>query len=191
MLNWAFKKVTKFREKVARDLGQDDVEKPFLEHLEDLRTMLVRMAMTLALFVIGTFALYPYLWDVVRFPLVIAHMEDLVVFQELRPIGGFMAIMNLSIVAGIVIACPLLLYFLLQFILPGLRTTEKKVLFPALAVGGGLFLIGALFAYFIVVPKALDFFYGFNTFEVGRVVQGSENDAVSDGFFDFFGDKHA
>ncbi len=48
MWKWLFSKVIKMREKVAIDLGEEDAEKPFLEHLEDLRTMLVRMAMTLA-----------------------------------------------------------------------------------------------------------------------------------------------
>jgi len=163
MLKWLFSKVVKIREKVGKDLGQEDVEKPFLEHLEDLRTMLVRIAGTLAIFVIGTFVFYPYLWALVTFPLKLAGIEEKIIFQQLSPIGGFMAIMNLSIVGGIVISCPLLLYFILQFVLPGLRTTEKKVLFPALAVGFGLFLMGAVFAYFFVVPKALDFFYGFNT----------------------------
>ncbi len=163
MLNWVFKKVVNLREKVSKDLGQGDVEKPFLEHLEDLRTMLVRMAMTLAVFVIVTFLFYDHLWGLVTYPIHLAGLDGKIKFTQLNPIGGFMAIMNLSIAAGIVIACPLLLYFLMQFVLPGLRTTEKKIMFPALAVGGGLFLMGASFAYFIVVPKALDFFYHFNT----------------------------
>lgn len=162
MLNWLFKKVVTIREKVSKDLGQEDVEKPFLEHLEDLRTMLVRMAMTLAIFVIGTFLFYHHLWNLVTYPIHLAGLEGKIKFFQPNPIGGFMAIMNLSIAGGIVIACPLLLYFLLQFILPGLKTTEKKILFPALAVGGGLFLIGAAFAFFVVVPKALDFFFHFN-----------------------------
>jgi sec-independent protein translocase protein TatC len=163
MLKWLFSKVVKLREKVGSDFGQEDVEKPFLEHLEDLRTMLVRIAGTLAGFVVCTFLFYPYLWSLITFPLTLAGIQDKIIFQQLSPIGGFMAIMNLSIVGGIVISCPLLLYFIMQFVLPGLRTTEKKVMFPALAVGGGLFLIGACFAYFVVVPKALVFFYGFNT----------------------------
>lgn len=163
MFKWAFSKVVKIREKVAKDFQQEDVEKPFIEHLEDLRTMLVRIALTLAIFVLVTFIFYSHLWELVRYPLKLAHIEDKVVFQQLNPIGGFMAVMNLSIVAGIVIAAPLLLYFIMQFVLPGLHTNEKKVIFPALGVGGGLFLIGATFAFFLVVPRALGFFHGFNS----------------------------
>ena len=75
MLNWVFKKVVKLREKVSKDLGQGDVEKPFLEHLEDLRTMLVRMALTLAVFVLGTFIFYDRLWGLVTYPIHLAGLE--------------------------------------------------------------------------------------------------------------------
>lgn len=71
----------------------------------------------------------------------------------------FMLTMKLSFFAGIVIAFPLLLYFLLQFILPGLKEEERRALWPALAIGFGLFLGGVFFSYFFVLPKVLDFFY--------------------------------
>jgi sec-independent protein translocase protein TatC len=162
MWKWMFSKVVKMREKVALDLGDEDAEKPFLEHLEDLRVMLIRMATTLAVTVVLTFAFYHYLWAVITYPIHLAGLDGKIKFFSLTPMGGFMALMNLSIAAGIVLSSPLQLYYLLQFILPGLRNTEKKVLFPALAVGAGLFLGGACFAYFVVAPKALYFFYEFN-----------------------------
>ena len=71
----------------------------------------------------------------------------------------FMLTMKLAFFAGIVVAFPLLLYFLLQFILPGLKEKERKALWPALAIGFGLFLGGVFFAYFFVLPKVLNFFY--------------------------------
>ena len=71
----------------------------------------------------------------------------------------FMLTMKLSFFAGIVISFPLLLYFLLQFILPGMKEEERKALWPALAIGFGLFLGGVFFSYFFVLPKVLNFFY--------------------------------
>ena len=79
--------------------------------------------------------------------------------SALKPTETFMLSMSLSFFAGIVVAFPLLLYFILQFILPGLHGSEKKVLWPALAIGFGLFLGGVLFAYFLVLPRALVFFF--------------------------------
>ena len=162
MFKWAFQKVIKFREKVAVDLADNDLEKPFLDHLDDLRTMLVRMCVTLLVVTLAAFFFYQELLALIEHPLVMAGIRDKVSLQNLKPIGGFMTAMNISLVAGVITAFPLLLYFLLQFILPGLRSTEKKVVFPALGVGAGLFLTGVLFAFLVVAPRALQFFYQFS-----------------------------
>ncbi|MGA0845081.1 MAG: twin-arginine translocase subunit TatC [Luteolibacter sp.] len=84
---------------------------------------------------------------------------NLRLMSALRPTETFMLSMKLSFFAGIVLAFPLLLLFILQFILPGLHGHERKMLWPALAIGFGLFLCGVLFAYLVVLPRALDFFY--------------------------------
>jgi Sec-independent protein secretion pathway component TatC len=176
MFNWLFKKVVTFREKVAVDLGQGDDEKPFLDHLEDLRSMIVRMAVTLLLVTLVTFFFINELMGIITYPLVLAGIADSVQLQNFKVTGGFMTAMNISLVAGVIVSFPVLLYFLLQFVLPGLRNNEKKVIFPALGVGGGLFLIGVVFAYFVVTPRALTFFYEFSR-DIGNTshvnVQGS------------------
>lgn len=79
--------------------------------------------------------------------------------SALKPTETFMLSMKLAFFAGIVLAFPLLLMFLLQFVLPGLHENERKVLWPAMAIGFGLFLSGVLFSYFFVLPRALLFFY--------------------------------
>lgn len=79
--------------------------------------------------------------------------------SALKPTETFMLSMKLAFFAGIVLAFPLLLMFILQFVLPGLHEKERKVLWPAMVVGFGLFLVGVLFAYFFVLPRALLFFY--------------------------------
>jgi sec-independent protein translocase protein TatC len=79
--------------------------------------------------------------------------------SALKPTETFMLSMKLAFFAGIVLAFPLLLMFILQFILPGLHQNERKILWPAMTIGFGLFLGGVLFAYFFVLPKALFFFY--------------------------------
>jgi sec-independent protein translocase protein TatC len=84
---------------------------------------------------------------------------NLRMMSALKPTEGFMLSMKLSFVAGIVVSFPLLLMFVLQFVLPGLHSHEKRVLWPAMAVGFGLFLCGTTFAYFLVLPRTLMFFY--------------------------------
>jgi len=84
---------------------------------------------------------------------------NLRLMSSFKPTETFMLTMKLAFFAGIVIAFPFILYFLLQFILPGLKEEERKALWPALAIGFGLFLGGVFFAYFYVLPNVLTFFY--------------------------------
>lgn len=84
---------------------------------------------------------------------------NLRLMSALKPTETFMLSMKLSFFAGVILAFPLLLMFILQFVLPGLHNNEKRVLWPSLAIGFGLFLGGVLFAYFAVLPRALEFFY--------------------------------
>ena len=83
---------------------------------------------------------------------------NLKMMSALKPTEGFMLSMKLSFVAGIVVSFPLLLLFILQFVLPGLHSNEKRVLWPAMSIGFGLFLTGTAFAYYLVLPRALLFF---------------------------------
>lgn len=79
--------------------------------------------------------------------------------SALKPTETFMLSMKLAFFAGIVLAFPLLLLFILQFVLPGLHANERRMLWPAMGIGFGLFIGGVSFAYFLVLPKALLFFY--------------------------------
>ncbi len=79
-----------------------------------------------------------------------------------QPGEPFMLSIKLAFYAGIVISFPLLMYFLLQFIVPGLLTNERKLLYKSLFIGFGLFLTGVAFCYWIVLPRVLTFFYTYS-----------------------------
>lgn len=158
-------KVFKVREKVAMNLAKEDEEKPFLEHLDDLRTMLVRMGTTLLVTAIATFVFYKDLFIGIQYPLVLSGLvksieqateSGYLINTDIA--GPFMMAVNVALIAAVILSFPLLLIFLLQFILPGLKTSEKKLLFPAIGIGTGLFLSGVAFAYWVVLPRALIFF---------------------------------
>ncbi|QTN33456.1 twin-arginine translocase subunit TatC [Akkermansiaceae bacterium] len=85
--------------------------------------------------------------------------SNIKMMSALKPTEPFMLSMKLAFFAGIVLAFPLLLMFVLQFVLPGLHENERKILWPAMGIGFGLFLSGVLFAYFFVLPRALLFFF--------------------------------
>jgi sec-independent protein translocase protein TatC len=87
---------------------------------------------------------------------------DMVETEAFAPAESFMLSMKLSLFAGIIVSFPLLLYFLLEFILPGLTERERRLLWPALFIGFGLFLSGVLFAFYFVTPRALEFFHEYS-----------------------------
>lgn len=94
--------------------------------------------------------------------------NNVVYMRSLKPTETFMLSLKLAFFAGVIIAFPFILYFILQFILPGLKENERKAMWPALFIGFGLFLGGVFFCYFQVLPKALDFFY---TYSAGMGVE--------------------
>ncbi|MCB1096945.1 MAG: twin-arginine translocase subunit TatC [Verrucomicrobiae bacterium] len=85
-----------------------------------------------------------------------------ITMQALSPTETFRLSIKLSLYAGIVVSFPLLFYFIAQFVFPGLTDREKKLLWPSLTIGFGLFLIGVVFAYYFVTVEALKFFHGFS-----------------------------
>jgi sec-independent protein translocase protein TatC len=141
-----------------RDLPESETSKPFLEHLEDLRWTVVKMAMALLGAMIVCFLFRHRLVTVMQAPL---HDIDPQV-GALKALGitdSIVISFRLAFYAGIVIAFPLLLYFLAEFVLPALNAVEKRFLFPAIGGSFGLFLLGVLVCYFWLLPKTILFFF--------------------------------
>lgn len=88
--------------------------------------------------------------------------ETALYFQS--PYEAFLAHLKVSLLAGTLAAAPVFLIELWLFIAPGLHRREKKALFFLLSVSVLLFLIGAAFAFWILVPWGLRFFLGFQTY---------------------------
>lgn len=141
-----------------RDPPESVTSKPFLEHLEDLRWMIVKMAITIILAMILCFAFRERLVLVLQRPLYEVGAQA----GTLRALGitdSITVSFHLAFYAGIVISFPLLLYFLADFVLPALTAVEKRFLFPAIGVSFGLFLLGVACCYFWLLPKTILFFF--------------------------------
>jgi sec-independent protein translocase protein TatC len=149
---------------VENDDPQDGAVKSFFEHLEDLRWMLVKMVAALSVTVVLCFFCAQSLLAVIKWPLERIGQNPETFLRTLEVVGGFNLAMELALYAGIVLACPLLLFFLAQFILPGLTAREKQLLVPTFLTGVGLFLMGASLAYFVVIPAGLRFFIEYNKY---------------------------
>jgi len=136
--------------------------KSFLDHLEDLRWMLVKIASTLAIAMLACFIFAPALMKFFTHPLATVAGDVTPFLRTQEVTGGFMLAIKLALYAGLVISSPILLYFLTQFVLPALTQKEKRMVAPVLLAGVGLFLGGVALCYFGVLPAALRFFMEYN-----------------------------
>ena len=141
-----------------REIPEAETAKPFLEHLEDLRWTVVKMAVTLFVAMIICFAFRTSLVQIMQRPL---HDVDPKI-GALRALGvtdSMTISFSLAFYAGIVLSFPLLLYFLAEFVLPALTAVEKRLVLPAIFVSFVLFLAGVVACYFLLLPKTILFFF--------------------------------
>lgn len=143
-----------------------DSEKPFLDHLEDLRGVILKCAAAIgAGSILGVMSIGRVM-EILRWPLTQAQ-EGLVqpapsTLLALQVTDPMTVTLQIGIGAGILLSLPLVLFFVGQYLLPALDVRERGLLLPVFLVGTVLFMGGALFCYFLVLPRALRFFQDFN-----------------------------
>ena len=135
-------------------------EKPmgFFEHLEEMRWMLIKCAVVFAIFagLIGYFL--KEFNGVLLWPLTTVQREYPDVPMILGTNGAvevFNAVFQICMLGGLVLAAPFMLFFIGRFVSPALTEKEMKVILPLCFSAFILFLLGATFGFFILVPGAL------------------------------------
>jgi sec-independent protein translocase protein TatC len=78
--------------------------------------------------------------------------------------GAFFVSLKVSFFAGLLGALPFILYQLWLFIAPGLYNNEKKMVIPFVVGGSVMFLVGVMFAYYVVTPFGFQFLITFGSF---------------------------
>ncbi|MBI2342911.1 MAG: twin-arginine translocase subunit TatC [Deltaproteobacteria bacterium] len=144
-----------------------DKPEPIGKHLTDLRAMLIRMLVVVALAAGSAFAFAPALFRLLQRPylriLESAGRERASVFlQTLEPSETFKISFTVALILGSAVVLPYLLYELWRFIRTGLFPKERRFALPIVVSGTLLFFGGALFAYFMVVPLVLAFFWDYS-----------------------------
>jgi len=147
--------------------GDDDDEgmlrMSFLEHLEELRSRIIRALMGIAVAFVLSLAFTNPLWKFIKEPAsaalkALGYADKLVAID---PMDQFNVIwFKLPVVCAIFMASPWVFYQIWAFIAPGLYRRERRWAVPFVLSSAGLFLLGGLFAYFVAFRFALTFLLG-------------------------------
>jgi len=153
----------------ARKLDDDDENSAgamgFLDHLEELRKRLIRACIAIA---VGMGVSWFFIDRIADFVLA-QILRTLPPGSELiytNPSDGFAFWFNLSLIAGIALAAPFVIYQVWGFIAPGLYSHEKKFVVPFVLFTAIGTLLGALFANYLLFPGMMKFF---GTFSTGKI----------------------
>lgn len=130
-----------------------------VDHLTELRDRLIRAAWAVALATILCWAFSERLFDFIRVPIVPYLDIGGLIFTS--PMDKFIAHMKVALLGGVIFACPVWIYQAWMFIAPGLYSHEKKYSMMFIGAGTMLFLMGVMFAYYLVLPMAFEFLLKF------------------------------
>jgi sec-independent protein translocase protein TatC len=138
------------------DTGNSEPEKEtgkmsFLEHLDELRKRLVHVVAYISVGFLACWFLSRRIYDFLAIPITTA-LPPGTKLAFTKPTDPFVLYMKVAFLAGIFLTLPLILYEVWKFIAPGLYRREKKYIIPFLLSSMLLFLSGAAFCYYIVLP---------------------------------------
>jgi sec-independent protein translocase protein TatC len=138
----------------AREAVTERAELPgmsLMEHLDELRKRIIRsfIYLVLGFAVAGIF--YKQLVAFIQAPL--NNLGKSLVFTH--PMDPLNLDIQVSLIGGAILASPFILYQVWLFIAPGLYQNERRFVIPFMTATVGLFLAGAAFGYYYVLPLAL------------------------------------
>jgi sec-independent protein translocase protein TatC len=135
----------------------------FLDHLEELRSRLIKAVVGLVVTYGLCLIFAGKLWEIVSEPAAaalraIGAKPDL---AQLAPMDGFLVVyFKLPLLAALFIASPWILWQVWAFVAPGLYKNERKMAAPFVISTAGLFIAGGCFAYFVAFRFGLAFLLG-------------------------------
>jgi len=135
----------------------------FLEHLEELRWTIIKSLLGIVIGGIISWFLIDFIINqIILLPAKSAGIK----LQNLKPFGQLFLYFQVSIFSGLIISLPYVVYQIWKFIEPALHRNEKRYVSLIVFFTTISFLLGAAFAYFVLLPYSLKFAFNFGTFEI-------------------------
>jgi len=141
----------------VRAVSHDD-RLTVIEHLDELRTRIVVCVLVFGVALALCFWQNHLLLDIATGPLPADH-DELLTFGVTEP---FTTTLTVSTYGALILSMPIWIYQLYAYVLPAFSEAERRVVLPLLLAAPILFLFGVAFAYFVVMPAAVNFLLDFN-----------------------------
>jgi sec-independent protein translocase protein TatC len=129
-----------------------------VEHLDELRSRLIVCILVLGVALALCFWQNHLLLEVAQHPLPDDH-DQLITFGVTEP---FTTTLTVAAYGAIVLSLPVVLWQLYAYVLPAFSQAERRTILPLLLLFPVLFVAGLAFAYFVVMPAAVNFLLNFN-----------------------------
>ena len=142
----------------------DKTRMSFGDHLEELRSCLIKSLVGVLVATAGTLYLGKDILELICRPLLkVQYANGLAPhLQVLAPMSAFTAYLKIGLISGLIVSAPWVLYQVWSFIAIGLYEHERKFVRRLIPASGLLFAAGVMFLYVIVLPLVLHFFITFN-----------------------------
>lgn len=141
-------------ENTEEEEKETGLEMSFLDHLEELRW---RVIYSLIGLVVGTGISWFFIDFLVDKILLKPARDSGAVLQNLRPFGQLFMYMEVAVIAGVILSLPNIFYQFWKFLSPALRKRERRYIWWIVIFSTLCFLIGVVFAYYLMIPLSLKF----------------------------------
>ncbi|MEZ4551606.1 MAG: twin-arginine translocase subunit TatC [Desulfobacterales bacterium] len=140
----------------------EDDKLPFTSHLEELRKRLIRCSIAVIIGFLISYGFKEKLFAILTRPLMqVMDAGDTLIFTGIPE--AFFTFLKVSLLSGLLLAIPVIMFEFWMFVAPGLYKNERKLMLPIVIISSFFFVGGALFGYFIVFPYGFQFLLGFAT----------------------------
>lgn len=139
----------------ATTRGLSDGQMTLMEHLNELRTRLIRSVLAICIGAVIVFVFKDPIFEFLAEPYCAIRPVDECTFIATGALDPFSVLMTMAGYGGLILAMPVILYQIGRFVLPGLYPNEKRILYPFLVVSVALLALGMTVAY-LFMPRALE-----------------------------------
>ncbi|MDQ2675024.1 MAG: twin-arginine translocase subunit TatC [Chloroflexota bacterium] len=143
----------------------DEATMSLIEHLEELRSRIIVVAVAILVAAIAGFFLADPIIVLLRAPL-----PDGVELIQTGVAEAFGVQIQLALMSGLAIAMPVILFEIWAFVTPGLTASERRVVWPLLGAAVLLFIAGLALGY-VLIPVAINFLLDFSLPDVQPLLQ--------------------